>query len=629
MRLICGFMRLDGAAASQSLLDAMVAQMDVPRLRASRLSFREGPIAIAVLDFSVPRACALPGSGAAVIAADVRLDAPAELALELGADARNQDALLLETLRRFGSPERALGDFAFAAWDRDTGVLTCGRDVFGIRPLSYGHKPGELFAFASVAAALHGAGIVPPKLDPEVALRRTVRALRFDDSPVVGIARLPPAHLLEVSRGGMTLRRYWQLDRATVGAARLAPDAAATELRRLMEQAVRSRLPGDGRIGAHLSGGLDSSSIAILAARTLRGEGRTLHAYSFLDRLRNDVQIEDETGFVRECLAQEGGIDHAPIRNSPREFDGFPIDLDLMHPLGAENPEMQVAATAERQGVGLILSGWGGDEAVSFNGRGAMAELFRRGRWRTLGREIGALAKERHWTKRGTAFHEVAAWWIRDHAPKGLMDVLRRARGRKPDKYQMLRDVLSPQARRIAANASPLSLVGDGRENRWRLINGAHIAQRAEVWAQIGARHGLAYAFPLLDRRLVEFALTLPSEYFISGGFKRRPFRDAMRGVLPEKLRNRHSKDEPFPGRNIDVANARETFLARLAAYRADPNVRAAIDLDRLEQLIARLPDAGAVRDEMARGGDPSDRDIMFAVTQAMALASYLHEHGA
>ena len=67
-------------------------------------------------------------------------------------------------------------------------------------------------------------------------------------------------------------------------------------------------------------------------------------------------------------------------------------------------------------------------------------------------------------------------------------------------------------------------MAADGRENRWRLMTSPHIAERAEDWAQTGARHGLAFVFPLLDRRVVEFALSLPSELFLRGGFRRRPF---------------------------------------------------------------------------------------------------------
>jgi asparagine synthase (glutamine-hydrolysing) len=201
-------------------------------------------------------------------------------------------------------------------------------------------------------------------------IRRVTRALRFDDSPIKGIARLPPGHMLEVSRDGISLRRYWQLDRAKVGTAHITPEEAAAELRRRVDQAVRSRLAKDERVGSHLSGGLDSSAIAILAARALRGDGRTLHAYSFLDRVRNDVQLEDETEFVKASVEQEGDIDWEPVRPSAREFEqGNLVDPDLMHPLAPED-----------------------------------AEMLKRGQWRDLKREIGALAKERRWTKGAVFF---------------------------------------------------------------------------------------------------------------------------------------------------------------------------------------------------------------------------------
>ena len=140
------------------------------------------------------------------------------------------------------------------------------------------------------------------------------RVLRADDTPIAGIRRLPAAHCLEVSRHGLKITRYWQLERALAGTRKIAPDEAARELRALVDQAVRCRLPRGGEIGAHLSGGLDSSAISVLAARRLREEGRTLHAYSFLDRQRNDIVLEDETEFGKAVLEQEGDIDWTPIR---------------------------------------------------------------------------------------------------------------------------------------------------------------------------------------------------------------------------------------------------------------------------------------------------------------------------
>ena len=236
MRLICGVLHLDGANANEDLLRAMVAQMDVPRLCPALRLWRNGPVGLAVLDFSARSAPtpALPETAGSIIAADVRLDEPIALARLLGGNAPDaEDALLLAMLERSGPStlDQVLGDFAFASWNKDAQRLVCGRDAFGIRPLAYVYQPGRLFAFASFPKALHGGGIVPKRIDEDAVARRMVYAIRANDCLVAGIRHLPPAHFIEVSREGLSLTRYWQLDRtrghkalfAGRGRARIAP----------------------------------------------------------------------------------------------------------------------------------------------------------------------------------------------------------------------------------------------------------------------------------------------------------------------------------------------------------------------------------------------------------------------
>jgi asparagine synthase (glutamine-hydrolysing) len=632
MRLICGTLHLDGTSVSEELLRAMAAQMDVKRLRPSLCLWRNGPVGFAVLDFSArgAQASTLPELGTSTIAADVRLDEPVALARKLHANAAvGEDALLLTALERFGPSglDQVLGDFALASWNTTTQRLVCARDAFGIRPLAYAHQPGRLFAFASLPKALHGSGIVRKQIDEDALVRRMVRGLRADDSLVAGIQRLPAAHFIEVSREGLSLTRYWQLDRSALGTKRCSPDEAAGELRRVVDEAVECRLPRSGEIGAHLSGGLDSSAIAVLAARRLREEGRSLHAYSFLDRQRNDITLEDETEFVKAVVEQEGDIDWTPIR-PPTASRGQvrPLDADKMTSLDADAPENAVCRRAEEQGVSLVLSGWGGDEGATFNGRGTLAELFLRGRWRTLAREVAALKRERGWPAARIFRNEVLSYlW-----PEPVIAFARRIAGRDPDLRKLFARTLSAAARgRLAASGDDgLSMAPDGRENRWRLMTSPHIAERAEVWAETGARHGLAFAFPLLDRRVVEFSLSLPSELFLRGGFRRRSFRDAMTDVLPASVRLRHQKYQPFPSGMIDLAESKDELLAQIDAYEKNERVRRMIDLAHLRRLVEAFPSPERVRDEMRKGDNPTAAPSLIAAAHALAAAAYLEQHG-
>lgn len=373
----------------------------------------------------------------------------------------------------------------------------------------------------------------------------------------------------------------------------------------------------------------NSSAISVIAARRLREEGRPLHAYSFLDRQRNDIQLEDETEFVKAVLEQEGDIDWTPIRPpaGPPAPDK-PVSADSMIALADDAPENQVCARAQAQGVSMILSGWGGDEGATFNGRGVLPELFLRGRWPTLWREIAALSRERQWPWFGLFRGEVLGSLWRAALPRSVVNFAERRMGRENQLRDHFRQTVSPEARRSIRDDDGLSIGHDGRENRWRLMTSPHIAHRAEVWAQTGASYGLAYAFPLLDRRVVEFSLSLPSELFVRGGFKRLVFRDAMTGVLPEPVRLRHAKYAPFPSSMLILAERKDEFAARIDGLKANTRVSQVLDLEYLRTLIDDFPSPDQARREMHGNEHPKAAASMIAVASALGTAAYLEQHG-
>jgi asparagine synthase (glutamine-hydrolysing) len=281
---------------------------------------------------------------------------------------------------------------------------------------------------------------------------------------------------------------------------------------------------------------------------------------------------------------------------------------------------------AKAQGVDLVLSGWGGDEGATFNGRGAFAELFLRGRWRTLAREVLALKRERGWSVPRILNNEIVCYL----RPEGVTNFVKRIIGRAADLQTLRCQSLSTSARRRLAEtgAEGLRMAPDGCENRWRLMTSPHIAEFAEVWAQTGARYGLAFAFPLLDRRVVEYSLSLPSELFLRGGFRRRPFRDAMVDVLPELVRLRHQKYQSHPSSIIDVAERKNEFLARVDAYEKNESVCRTINLALLRRQLEAFPPPERVREEMRGGGHPTSARMMVAALRTLAAAEYLQQHG-
>lgn len=631
MRLICGLFHLDGSNASDNLLRSMALQLDVSRLRSSIRIWRDGPAGLSIIDFSrydAP-ASALPESAGAVMAADVRLDKPLPLASTLSCAPQADDALLLALLEHAGPSvlSQVLGDFAFASWNKTSQRLICARDIFGIRPFAYVHQPKKLFAFASFPKALYGTGIVPKTIDEEALARRIVRIFRHDDCAIAGIQRLPPAHYLEISREGISLNRYWQPERLARRTKHSSPEPAARELHRLLDEAVNCRLSRTAETGSHLSGGLDSSAIAVTAARQLREKGRVLHAYSFIDQRRSDIALEDETEFVKAVVEQEKYIDWTPIfpPTALPALEGA-MDLDNMIPLAEEQPENAICMRAEKQGVDIILSGWGGDEAASFNGTGAFAEMFLRGRWRQLAREIAALKHECGRSVLQIFRSEVLSYLL----PAALTAFARSIRRRrKNDSRALFHRILSAHARhRLCESTAKQSDMGPfAYPDRWQLVTSPHIAARAEVWAQFGARHGLAFSFPLLDRRVVEFSLSLPADLFIRGGFRRRLFRDAMTDVLPAAVRLRHEKYLPFPARLLDLAERKTNLLAKIDGYAQNTCVCRMLDLPYLREQVEAFPSPERLREEMRGNKFPAVARFMIAAMQGLRAAAYLEQH--
>jgi asparagine synthase (glutamine-hydrolysing) len=209
-----------------------------------------------------------------------------------------------------------------------------------------------------------------------------------------------------------------------------------------------------------------------------------------------------------------------------------------------------------------------------------------------------------------------------------VINFVKRIIGREADLRTLLRQSLTASARRrlAATRAEELRLAPDGRENRWRLMTSPHVAERAEVWAQTGARYGLAFAFPLLDRRVVEFALSLPSELFLRGGFRRRLFRDAMADVLPERVRLRHQKYQPFPGLWLDVSEGKSELLARIDDYAHNESVCRTIDLAFLRQQVEEFAPVERLREGICQG-DNSLTAAMLAAVSALEAAEYLVQH--
>jgi asparagine synthase (glutamine-hydrolysing) len=256
--------------------------------------------------------------------------------------------------------ERIEGQFALAIWDGRRRRLLLARDRLGEKPLAWAPLPGGGLAFASELKALRHAPGVDTRIDPGSLARYFIyEVVPAPRSILRGARKLEPGtYLVAQARAVPLIRRYWQLSFARHEGEQLSdPDVAAAQLLAELRRSVRERLVSDVPLGVFLSGGVDSSAVAALAAEVRGGD---LDTFS----IGFDDPSFDESSEARR-VARHLGTRHHEERLSPSVvLDLLPaVGRLLDEPLGDGSivPTHLLARFARRH-VTVALGGDGGDE---------------------------------------------------------------------------------------------------------------------------------------------------------------------------------------------------------------------------------------------------------------------------
>ena len=534
------------------------------------------------------------GEAPMTITADARLDDRANLGSALGLSHRESnhfpdDELILRAYRRWGRdcPKHLLGDYAFAIWDSQRRRLFCARDPMGVRPCYY-YLTAARFSFASDIKGVLADPCVPDRLDEAYAAAILMRQRSLSPARTFfqAVRKLPPGHTLTVSRGRTRLSRYWRPEDVPP-VHHGSDDEYADAFLALYAQTIKDCLRGVHSVGVHLSGGLDSSSIAVLTARELRRQGRPPPlAFCWHPPPDKQQSAMDEYVAIESICAQEN---LQPLYHAMRPeaiVTALRHDGSLLPDVGGTLlHEELVQRRAAENGVGIMLSGWGGDQGVSFNGADYFSRLLCGGHLKALvemSRAIGTNPLKLTLTKALVPMLHVDAVRIADRLRHGRWSFRRRA------------SFIHQAYARPGARGHPLELIAVRRQQRWLLRSG-DLSERIENWAARGVRHGIVYRYPLLDRRLLEFALGLPPEQFWRGGRGRWLMRYALQSIAPYNVCWELGKRDPARYNPLieAVAQALPTIRQSLdgrarpprrVRYFDMPNLLDALDADALRR---------------------------------------------
>ncbi len=532
-----------------------------------------------------------------VLLFDGRVDEAAALRRELGIAVEGEEdiaGLVVAAYGRWGEdfPAHVLGDYAFALWDGRVRRLLLGRDAAGARPLYFCERAESLFFSSEARLLLEVAGVRPVVNERRVAEWLGVRFHAGDETFFAGVHALRAGDVLVWEDGRRRVRTFWHPELVATLRLRDAREYAEAA-RAVLYRAVARRLPAGRRMGAHLSGGLDSSTVADTAARLLAREGRELTAFTAVPEVAVDAALfpgrfTDETEFARTVAAPHGNVRHALVGNHAVSLFGA---LDALSD-AMERPMLNpgngvwmsaILQEARRRGVEVLLDGTMSNFTFSYDGQGALPALLQRGRLVAAGRL--AAAYHRH----DARWRHVAALGVLPLLPKGLRLWVDRV-GRGQATLSATHGTGGSEAflRQFAAGNADVAAhdVVDGRLRRIALIGGIE----SETHMMMARSAGLEDLSPTADREVLEFCFAVPEEQFVVGGDRRALIRNMMTGLLPERvLRERRKGLQAADAFPLMLA-ARAEMAAELAAMREVDVVRRAIDLPRMDALMERWP---------------------------------------
>jgi asparagine synthase (glutamine-hydrolysing) len=279
------------------------------------------------------------------------------LALGQRFDTRSDTEVLLAGHAQWGDGllPRLRGMFAFALWEAGKQRLLLARDPLGKKPLQLTFAPGKLCAFASEARALFALPEVSRAVEP-AAMAAYLEWMYVPEQLNVfrEVERVQPGEAVVVERGRLTRSRFRADTKAAPQEGRSFEDACAQVEERL-KRAVQLRLRSDVPLGVFLSGGIDSSLVALYAAQLSGAKLRTFTV--------GFPGPGDERSFARE-IARKLGTEHTEVT---LELDAPALAREVAEswdePFGDSSAVPVLAMSREtRKQVKVVLGGDGGDE---------------------------------------------------------------------------------------------------------------------------------------------------------------------------------------------------------------------------------------------------------------------------
>jgi asparagine synthase (glutamine-hydrolysing) len=409
--------------------------------------------------------------------------------------------------------QRFNGMWAFAIYDAQNQVLFCSRDRFGIKPFYYIWQQRTL-AFSSEIKAFTTLPFWEPMLNQEIASDYLIKGLQnhTDQTLFENVKQLVPGnHLIfDLKTHSFEIERYYNLG-AIDQNTNITYSEAAIEFRKLLKDAIQLHSRSDVKVGAALSGGLDSSSIVALQYELLGEQRKNLEVVSYT----SEIPQFDESRFVKSLVKRYP----VKVHWTSTTFEETISKIDEVitahdEPLLSASlvASYFVFQKAKESKLKVMLDGQGADELLAGYGTyyvPFLKEIGSRRIFKLFQEILGLLGK--HQIKRSKK-----------------LNFFKNA----PDLNQYLNLPLS----------RPIEKSNNFRDYSNYMLQKGILPALLQFEDRNSMAHSVESRVPFLDYRLVEFCMSLPAEFKIRNGVRKAVLREGMKNDLPDNILKRYDK---------------------------------------------------------------------------------------
>lgn len=447
------------------------------------------------------------------------------------------------------------GDFSIIVFEKknDKGIFY--RDHVGIHPFAISLK-NEVIFFSSDPMGLCKTLYGDKNINSEYLLRYFKNTEYYSNvMPHNAVKKIKQGHYLKVCKNQITQKKYWHPEKIKTDNS-LTQEKVLSDLEKLLVNSVNIRADIDVNASAHLSGGLDSGIVAAISRKKYKHQQNYYgFCWSPEDAKVYDDISHDERVLVNKTAKMHGiqpvytSIDYDSYQNF---FSDWRNPSEMMY-------EVKTIEAANARNINLIFSGWGGDDFISINNRSTDVDLIKNLHWRTFLKKY-PLNNPIHLLR--ILFYKVFFPSLRSDFTTYISE---------SPIYKYIKETIGPN--KIPKNKR--FTYSSRRRVHLQLLEMGHLQSRTSDWYVYGQPRGIEYRYPLLDKRVIEYMLKVPSRCLTGNNHHRIILREIGKNLLPQEVLKNTSKDDPLRSKKFYtmVKKIKTKLINEFEDFRNNPDL--------------------------------------------------------